>query len=125
MAIITFWSNGKEQTGKTLSLAAIATYMSIQHNMKILIVSTTDKDQTLQNCFVPKQNSISGLFAPKSSNAAMQNGMEGLIRMARSNKIAPKMVRNYTKVIFNDALEILYSNPKNQDADGRYPLIII
>lgn len=113
MSIITFWSNGKEQTGKTLSLAAIATYLSIEHNIKILVISTTDKDETLQNCFVPKQNSRIGLFAPRSSNAAMQNGMEGLVRMARSNKVSPDMIRNYTKVIFNDALEILYSNQNN------------
>ena len=42
MAIITFWSNGKEQTGKTISLAAIATYMSIQHNIKILVLSACE-----------------------------------------------------------------------------------
>lgn len=115
MAIITFWSNGREQTGKTLSLAAIATYLSIQHNIKVLVISTSDKDETLQNCFVPKQSAITGLFAPKSSNAAMQNGMDGLVRIARSNKVSPEMIRNYTKVIFNDALEILYSNKKNKE----------
>ncbi len=40
MSIVTFWSNGREQTGKTLSLAAIATYMAIEHNYKILIIET-------------------------------------------------------------------------------------
>ena len=127
MSIITFWSNGREQTGKTLSLAAIATYLSIQHNIKVLIISTSDKDETLQNCFVPKQGTITGLFAPKSSNAAMQNGMDGLVRMARSNKISPEMIRNYTKVIFNDALEILYSSgsgEKENNISEYYPDII-
>ena len=26
MSIVTFWNSGKEQTGKTLSIAAISTY---------------------------------------------------------------------------------------------------
>ena len=29
MAVVTFWSNGKEETAKTLSIAAIATDMAI------------------------------------------------------------------------------------------------
>ena len=41
MSIIAFWSNGREETAKTLSIAAISTYMAIQHNYRILSISTT------------------------------------------------------------------------------------
>ena len=51
MAIITFWSNGKEETAKTLSVSAIATYMAIEHNMKILVLSTNYNDSTLETCY--------------------------------------------------------------------------
>ena len=51
MSIVTFWSNGKEQTGKTLAVAAIGTHMAIEHNYKILIISTGYQDKTLDNCF--------------------------------------------------------------------------
>ena len=51
MSVITFWNNGKEQTGKTLAIAAITTQMSIEHNYKILIISTGHKDTTLDRCF--------------------------------------------------------------------------
>lgn len=51
MSIVTFWNNGREQSGKTLSIAAIATHMAIEHNYRILIVSTKYKDETLNNCF--------------------------------------------------------------------------
>lgn len=40
MAIITFWSNTKKETGQTMSIAAVATCMAIEHNYKILLVST-------------------------------------------------------------------------------------
>lgn len=51
MSIVTFWSNGKEQTGKTLAIAAISTYMAIEHNYRILVISTGHKDDTLDSCF--------------------------------------------------------------------------
>lgn len=51
MSIVTFWSDGKEQTGKTLSIAAISTYMAIEHNYRILVISTGYKDDTLDRCF--------------------------------------------------------------------------
>lgn len=40
MAIITFWSNTKKETGQSMSIAAVATSMAIEHNYKILLVST-------------------------------------------------------------------------------------
>ncbi|MBR3003325.1 MAG: hypothetical protein IKF38_07240 [Clostridia bacterium] len=131
MAIVTFCSNGKEQTGKTMSIASIATYMAIEHNMKILLISTSIKDSTLQNCFIARPNikTLSfGMFAPRAgNNSAMQSGMTGLVRMARSNKVTPEMIRNYTRVVFNDALEILYSGESEEiteDITGYYPDII-
>ena len=51
MSIVTFWSNGKEQTGKTLSIVAISTYMAIEHNYRILVISTGHKDDILNRCF--------------------------------------------------------------------------
>ena len=39
MSIVTFWGNGREQTGKSLSMVAIATQMAIEHNYRILLIS--------------------------------------------------------------------------------------
>lgn len=51
MAIVTFYRRGKKETGQTLSMAAIATNMSIEHNYKILIVDTAFQYKTLEECF--------------------------------------------------------------------------
>ena len=51
MAIVTFYSNDKKETGQSLSVAAIAAHMAIAHNYKILVVSTDFNDLTLENCF--------------------------------------------------------------------------
>ena len=51
MSIVTFLNSSKEESGKTMSIAAIATYMSIEHNYRILIVSTTDAKDSFRRCF--------------------------------------------------------------------------
>lgn len=101
MAIITFWSNGKEETAKTLSLAAISTYMAMEHNCKILVLSTNFNDSTLETCFWEenslKQNSVVGLGA----------GIEELAKAIMSNKASPEIITNYTKTVFKNRLEVL------------------
>lgn len=116
MSVVTFWNNGKEQTGKTLSVVAIATYMAIEHNYKILVISTGFNDKSLDNCFWKEKKTKKnfGIFGP-NTNVALENGIEGLSKMAKSNKISPESITNYTKIIFKDRLEILQSFKGEQD----------
>ena len=108
MSIVTFWSNGKEQTGKTLSIAAIATYMAIEHNYKILIIATGDDDKILNNCFweEKKKKRNLGLFGP-NTNIAMEEGIVGLSKVMKSNRLTAEDIQNYTKTVFKERLEIL------------------
>ncbi len=108
MSIVTFWSNGKEQTGKTLSIAAIATYMAIEHNYKILIIATGDDDKILNNCFWEerKKKRNLGLFGP-NTNIAMEEGIVGLSKVMKSNRLTAEDIPNYTKTVFKERLEIL------------------
>lgn len=110
MSIVTFWSNGKEQTGKTLAIAAISTQMAIEHNYRILIISTGYKDDTMDNCFwQPKKTKKNlGLFGP-NTNMSMEEGVVGLTKIMKSNKLLPETITNYTKIIFKDRLEVLQS----------------
>ena len=108
MSVVTFWSNGKEQTGKTLSIAAIATYMAIEHNYKILIIATGDDDKILNNCFweEKKKKRNLGLFGP-NTNIAMEEGIVGLSKVMKSNRLTAEDIPNYTKTVFKERLEIL------------------
>ena len=47
MSVVTFWSDGREQTGKTLSIAAISTYMAVEHNYRILIIPDSDAEKVV------------------------------------------------------------------------------
>ncbi len=108
MSIVTFWNDDKEQTGKTLTAVAVATKMAIEHNYKILLLSTSYRENTIKNCFwVDTVQKRLGNLALKNNNIAVENGIEGLSKLVLSNKIQPSLITDYTKVIFKNRLEVL------------------
>lgn len=110
MSVITFVNNKNEETGKTMSLVAIATHMAIEYNTKILIISTTNREGKLKSCYFEDEKARKtrfGLFTNSDIGTTSESGIEGIVRMTRSNKLTPEMVTNYTKVVFKDRLEVL------------------
>ncbi len=109
MAIISFYTNEKKETGQTLSLAAIAAYMAIEHNYKILIVSTSFNDLTLENCFIEYEKIRGSGTVVKNTMDSLSSGVEGLIKILNSNKISTDIVKSYSKILLKDRLDILLS----------------
>ena len=98
MAIVTFYRRGKKETGQTLSMAAIATNMAIEHNYKILIVDTAFQYKMLEECFWPIKKETTNINTNnKGANAAIESGIEGLVKVISSNKTTPEIVRNYCR----------------------------
>lgn len=116
MAIITFRSNEMKETGQTLSLVATATQMAIEHNHRILIVSTNFKDVTLENCFWELDRLNKPVTTGKDHMAAVgvDSGVEGLIKVLVSNKTSTDIVKNYSRTLLRDRLDILMS-PKTEN----------
>ncbi len=117
MSVITFVNNIDEETGKTMSLVAIATHMAIDYNNKILIISTTNKEDKINACyFLDKQvkKVRKGLFGENKATIDTESGIEGIAKIARSNKLRPEIITNYTKVVFKDRLEILLGAEKKE-----------
>lgn len=110
MAIIAFWSDEKKETGQTLSMVALSTYMAIQHSYKILNVSTNFKDETLEKCYwnTERENSfLKKITEDRRGIIGLESGIEGLAKIIRSNKTTPNIISNYSKVVFNDRLDVL------------------
>jgi len=114
MPIVSFWNKDKVETGKTLSMVAIATYMALKNNLKILIVGTQFNDKTLEECFWPivKENANTNILLTKKTD--ISTGIEGLSKAVMSNKSTPEIITNYTKVVFKDRLEVLLT-PETTD----------
>ena len=110
MSVISFWGMPGKETGRTLSVVALATSMAIDHNYKVLIVSTEYSGKDLNRCFWEEEikSKNSGMFGP-NRNDALEESVDGLVRVIRSNKSTPEIITNYTKTIFKDRLEVLKS----------------
>lgn len=108
MSIITFLSEELKETGQSMSISAIATAMAIEHNYKILLISTDFIDKTLENCFWNSNNKRFSLFT-KANVMDVSNGLEGLVRTFASNRASKDVIRSYTKPVLNERLDILQS----------------
>lgn len=120
MAIITLWNGTEEQCGTTSSAIALATQIAMDHNIKVLLISTSFNDSLIKDSYwVEKKKSSFGLFTSNKSTI-INSGVEGLDRMIRSNKISPDIIKDYTQVVLTDRLEVLMGIDGNQ---GQYDLI--
>ena len=130
MAIITFYSTDYKETGQTVSMAAIITYMAIKHNYKMLGISTSFRDITLENCFWKQENESNTNAKFLNSNlVGVGSGIEGLSKVLIANRSSENLVTNYARVVFKDRLEILSSPQVKFYSDYRkicesYPMAI-
>jgi hypothetical protein len=107
MAIISFWSGHKKASGQTLSMLAVATQMSIQHNMRCLVVDATYDDDTIERAYWSVKGKKSIAQSLNQGKLDIASGAEGLVSAVASNKTSPDIVANYTKVVFKNRLDIL------------------
>ncbi len=118
MSVISFINSIEDKTGKTMSMVAIATNMAIENNRKILLISTADEEQKLKSCYFedsPVKKMKLGIFGENRLSVDAESGIEGITKMARSNKLTPEMITNYTKVVFKDRLEIILGVKRKED----------
>lgn len=121
MSIITFWNDGREQSGRTLTAVAFATRMAIERNSKILLVSTSFGDPTMKNCFWNDTSKNTSFFGNGRDNSlVVENGIEGLYKLVTSNKLTPSIITDYTKVVFKGRLEVIagFSETKIRALEG-------
>lgn len=128
MSIITFVNNGEEETGKTMSLVAIATHMAIDYNNRILIISTTNKEDKIKDCYFEEKQTKKirfGIFGENKTTIENESGIEGIAKMVRSNRLTPEVITNYTKVVFKDRLEVILGTEKQEITEEYIDLISI
>lgn len=118
MAIIAFWSNEEKETAQTMSMVALSTYMAIEHNYRILNVSTSFKDETLENSYwdLTKMENLVKTISNDQTQVGLESGVEGLIKIINSNKTSSNIVSSYTKIVFKDRLDVLCA-PKTQNEE--------
>ncbi len=107
MAVIAFWSGEDRECGQTFSMAAVATYMCVEHNYRTLLINGNFQNDTLERCFwnVNRINTFAAQVNKGKIDIA--SGAEGLVSAIASNKTSPEIVATYTKAIFKSRLDVL------------------
>lgn len=123
MPIISFWSNSKKETGKTLASIAISTMIAIDHNYKTLLISTDFDDKTaFESFFTETQNSgLQKRLGLRNDSLNSENGVEGLSRIVESNRIRPGLIQDYAKVVFRERFDVLTS-PVAENIEDYYDI---
>lgn len=115
MPIITFWSNNKKSIGQSVAASVAATTMAMEYNYKVLLVSVDFFDDTLEACFGLQQTNtelIKALVNTPKMN--LESGINGLLKIAQSNRVTPEMIKDYTKIVYKNRLEVLYSSTNKE-----------
>lgn len=106
MSVVSFWNAIEKESGQTLSSLALATYMAIEHNYRILLIDASFHDPTIEKAFWKKKENKT-LAELTGGKIDISSGAEGLISAVASNKATPEIVTNYTRIVFKNRLDIL------------------
>ncbi len=118
MAIITFWNNNTGKIGQTHSATAIATYMGVEHNYKILLMSTRYNDQVVLQAFGDNDRvKTLKLVTSNKQTMDMESGIEGMAKLTAASRLTPEMIPNYTKIILKNRLEVVAAPREKEDLD--------
>lgn len=118
MAIITFWNNNTGKIGQTHSAIAIASYMAVEHNYKILLMSTRLDDGVVLQAFGGDDRvKTINLITNNKQSMDLESGIEGMEKLTASSRLAPEMVPNYTKVVYKNRLEVVTAPKYREDLD--------
>ena len=111
MAIISFWSDTRKETAQTLSMIALASYLAVENNSKILIVDTNVNDKTITDAFWPQQESSTRKLVNKLSEGKIDlgSGIEGIAKLITSGKTDLEVIPDYARVVFKGRLEAVLS----------------
>lgn len=116
MAVISFWNNSKGgNIGQTSSIIATATLMAIEHNYKILVISTINNDIELEKAYGVVESAAVKILKLKESK--FNSGIEGIMKLASSGKLTPELIGNYTKIVLKNRLEVVAGKKDDEDTD--------
>lgn len=129
MAIVSFWTEDDKETGQTSTAIAVATQMAIQHNKKVLLISTYENNKEIDAAYIKPQAQKSNLLSFLNLNkktVGIESGVTGLMKIEGSNKLSPELIKDYTGIIFKERLEVLsgYDGVERPTIDAFYVSLI-
>lgn len=107
MAIVAFWSLNNRKTSQTTSMTAAAVQMAIEKNYKILMIDSNFHTDAMSKALEDNSRTERLKRRLNLGKVDISSGAEGLMQAASTNRIAPEVIKNFTKPIFNKRLDFL------------------
>ncbi|AGA60028.1 CobQ/CobB/MinD/ParA nucleotide binding domain-containing protein (plasmid) [Thermobacillus composti KWC4] len=112
MALVAFWGPIHGQVGTTGSTLAVSASIGTEYTTKTLVSHTHWAHSTLERGFLKqKMENENNLIN------FTDIGLDALARFARSRKLEPEKVKDYTYPILKDRLDLLIGTAKNEEAE--------
>ncbi len=103
MAKIVFWNQSKNVSGNTHVALAVTTLLSVKYKAKSILLQSNFQSPKMEASFTPYEElKQSGVF----DNTDI--GLGALMKIIVSNKLTPTVIKNYTKPLLKDRLDIMY-----------------
>ena len=103
---IAFWGNVHGQVGSTSNVIAAATMIGIEYSTRILVGQTQWSLSTLESAYSVLSTGLN------RTSFFTDTGIDALERLARSNRLSPEMISDYTVPIINERLDLLMGTSK-------------
>jgi len=97
---VSFWSN-YHQVGTTNNMIAVAVYLALRCNMRILMAHNHFERSTLEPAFIDKS------FLEHSLMDFSDTGIDALSRFIRFNRIEKNEIASYTTTVIKNRLDLL------------------
>lgn len=105
MGQIAFWSGRHGQTGNSANMIAASSILGIEYVTRTLICHTQWEMSSLESTFLKDKKSSENIEYTRK-------GIDALELLAKSDKLAPTAVKDYTDTILKDRLELLRGTSK-------------
>lgn len=103
---IAFWGSVHGQVGSTSNIIAAATLIGIEYATRILVGQTQKSLSTLESAYSVLTTGL------ERASYFTDTGIDALERLARSNRLMPEMISDYTIPIINERLDLLMGTSK-------------
>jgi len=110
MAQVAFWGSVHGQVATTANLVATATLIGLEQPLRTLAAHTHWARSTLESAFL-KDATVEGSLVDFSDT-----GIDALDRLARSGRLTPDVISDYTNPILKDRLDLLTGTTKPDEA---------
>jgi hypothetical protein len=107
MGQVAFWSKRHGQTGSSANIIAVSMLIGTEYLTKILISHTHWEMSTLETTLL-KDKKLSEGYGQDYTNL----GIDALERLAKSNRLVPTNVKDYTVPILRDRLDLMIGTSK-------------